>query len=391
MADDIVLPIPNLSAAQNLFILSNPSLSRLHDEARESALKAIKDDQMAPYYQLATSSSKPLLPLDSDLLTSMQEANTATLKSLDETLESATATEGESEISDALKARANFLTRIGEKDKAIEAQKLALEKTPGLGSRIDIVLTLVRIGYFWNDESLIVWGLDRAEKLIEEGGDWDRRNRLKVYQGQHLISNRQFKRGGELLLDALSTFTASELVSYNEFISLTAVAGALTLGRVDLKKKLINSPEVNQTLPELPVLGDVVKNLYECHYDKFFHALARVEQEILLPSRILSPHARFYVREMRILAYAQLLESYRSLTLESLAQAFGVSVDFVDSELSRFISTGRIHASIDRVHGVVETTKTSEVWGKKTLQFEQVIRQGDILLNEVQRLSKVLY
>lgn len=33
---------------------------------------------------------------------------------------------------------------------------------------------------------------------------------------------------------------------------------------------------------------------------------------------------------MRILAYAQLLESYRSLTLESLGQAFGVSEEFVD-------------------------------------------------------------
>lgn len=33
---------------------------------------------------------------------------------------------------------------------------------------------------------------------------------------------------------------------------------------------------------------------------------------------------------MRILAYAQLLESYRSLTLDSLARSFGVSVDFVD-------------------------------------------------------------
>lgn len=44
MADDIVLPIPNLSAAQNLFVLSNPSLSRLHNEAREAALKAIKED-----------------------------------------------------------------------------------------------------------------------------------------------------------------------------------------------------------------------------------------------------------------------------------------------------------------------------------------------------------
>lgn len=57
---------------------------------------------------------------------------------------------------------------------------------------------------------------------------------------------------------------------------------------------------------------------------------ATLEQTHLLPSRILSPHARYYVREMRILAYAQLLESYRSLTLESLAQAFGVGVDFVD-------------------------------------------------------------
>jgi len=34
---------------------------------------------------------------------------------------------------------------------------------------------------------------------------------------------------------------------------------------------------------------------------------------------------------MRILAYAQLLESYRSLTLDSLARAFGVTVEFVDT------------------------------------------------------------
>jgi hypothetical protein len=27
---------------------------------------------------------------------------------------------------------------------------------------------------------------------------------------------------------------------------------------------------VNQVLPEIPVLGDLVKNLYEYHYDKFF-------------------------------------------------------------------------------------------------------------------------
>lgn len=91
-----------------------------------------------------------------------------------------------------------------------------------------------------------------------------------------------------------------------------------------------------------------MKNLYDSHYDKFFLALGRphslfdnqaliltclsaaTEQTLLKPNRLLAPHARFYVREMRISAYNQLLESYRSLTLDSLARSFGVSTEFVD-------------------------------------------------------------
>ena len=38
----------------------------------------------------------------------------------------------------------------------------------------------------------------------------------------------------------------------------------------------------------------------------------------------------YYVREMRVIAYTQLLESYRSLTLQYMADAFGVSVVFID-------------------------------------------------------------
>ena len=110
-------------------------------------------------------------------------------------------------------------------------------------------------------------------RLTEEGGDWDRRNRLKVYNGLKLLSVRQFKRGGELLLDALSTFTATELISYNDFVTLTVISNALTLKRVDLKKKVIGAPEVNQVLPEIPVLGELIKSLYNCRYDKFFSAL----------------------------------------------------------------------------------------------------------------------
>ncbi|KDR79082.1 hypothetical protein GALMADRAFT_92899 [Galerina marginata CBS 339.88] len=352
---------------------------------------------MGPYYRNITSSSS-MLSLDTAFLAEMDKASEEEPKKLDERLAEAQKLEGESEISDALKARANYLTRIGDKEKSLEAQKLARKKTPDLCSHIDIVLTIVRIGFFFSDTDTVTTNMDKAEKLIDEGGDWDRRNRLKVYDGLHLISIRQFKRGGELLLDALSTFTETELLSYNDFVALTVISNSLALKRVDLKKRLIGAPEVNQVLPEIPVLGDLVKNLYECHYDKFFIALVAIcqskfihvstlEQTHLIPSRILSPHARFYVREMRILAYSQLLESYRSLALESLSGAFGVSVDLVDHELSRFIANGRLHCSIDKVRGIVETTRPS----LKNAQYETVVKQGDVLLNEVQRLSKVLY
>ncbi|KAG5463187.1 MAG: 26S proteasome non-ATPase regulatory subunit 6-like protein [Olpidium bornovanus] len=89
---------------------------------------------------------------------------------------------------------------------------------------------------------------------------------------------------------------------------------------------------------------------------------------------------------MRIKAYAQLLESYRSMTLESMAQAFGVGEEFIDSDLSRFIAAGRVNCVIDRVNGVVETNRPDA----KNAQYQQCIKQGDLLLNRVQKLSRVI-
>lgn len=45
MADEVVLPIPNLTIPQNLFVLSNPALKHLHDNARKDLLEGIKADR----------------------------------------------------------------------------------------------------------------------------------------------------------------------------------------------------------------------------------------------------------------------------------------------------------------------------------------------------------
>jgi 26S proteasome regulatory subunit N7 len=49
------------------------------------------------------------------------------------------------------------------------------------------------------------------------------------------------------------------------------------------------------------------------------------------------------------------------------------------SDLSRFIANGRLACTIDKVSGVITTTRTSAE--NKTVAYEQVVKQGDILLN----------
>lgn len=55
------------------------------------------------------------------------------------------------------------------------------------------------------------------------------------------------------------------------------------------------------------------------------------------------------------------------------------------SDLSRFIANGRLACTIDKVSGVITTTKTSAE--NKTVAYEQVVKQGDILLNGKHRID----
>ena len=60
-------------------------------------------------------------------------------------------------------------------------------------------------------------------------------------------------------------------------------------------------------------------------------------------------HTRYLIRELRILAYTQFLDAYKSVVMGTMATAFGVGEPFLDKELSRFIAAGRLNAKIDKV------------------------------------------
>lgn len=46
--------------------------------------------------------------------------------------------------------------------------------------------------------------------------------------------------------------------------------------------------------------------------------------------RLMSTHKKFVLKELRIMIYSQFLESYKSVTLGCMAEAFGVSEEFLD-------------------------------------------------------------
>ncbi len=58
-----------------------------------------------------------------------------------------------------------------------------------------------------------------------------------------------------------------------------------------------------------------------------------------------------------VCALTQFLESYKSVTLNSMASSFDVTSDFLDHEIAELIVAGRINAKIDKVAGVIETSR----------------------------------
>ncbi|KAJ5105632.1 hypothetical protein NUU61_002979 [Penicillium alfredii] len=483
-SDPQYIKYPDLALAQHVFNLSNPSCTpSIQQTSLKKLQDAITEYKMAPFYRhLAhpvegilnnsgegvpqhphnAGTSKPLLssnmlasrkspqtidfPWNEELYQSLVEDNKNELATFQKEEDDAEEAAGETEVQAARGKRAEFWARVGDKDKAIESHETLLEKTGFLGTKIDLVLAMIRIGLFFGDLVFVKKTIERAETLVESGGDWDRRNRLKAYKGLHLLTIRSYSLAAPLLLDSLSTFTSYELCSYSSLVIYSVLAGSLSLKRVDFKAKVVDAPEIrailgagedqlaalsgetsagpgardeemkdataskstpggattainlttlatgstSQAESEAPVdfspLANLVNSLYNGNYRSFFVGLAAVEDHFLTQDRYLHEHRAWFVREMRLRAYQQLLQSYRVVGLGSMANDFGVTVDYLDRDLARFISSNRIACTIDRVNGIIETNRPDD----KNKQYADVVKHGDSLITKIQKYGQAV-
>jgi 26S proteasome regulatory subunit N7 len=306
---------------------------------------------------------------------------------LDEQYQKCKEEEGDMEMLAVLRNKAEFLAKLCDQKAATEAYTEVYGQTATAGNKIDLCFARLRLSLFFNDDKTTAAVLGETATLIEKGGDWDRRNRLKAYRGVFELSRRQFNEAAGVLLDTLSTFTSTELCSYADVVRYAMTAGLIALPRTEIKSRMMDAPEVLALQTEMPDLVACVNSLYLSDYKTFFTSLGSVQQT-MLADRYLYKHAQFYVLALRVKAYNQLLSSYSSLSLSSMASSFGVSTEWLDADLARFIRAGKIQAVIDRVNGIVET-RSGQAGGKSVL-YERVIEEGDKLLNKLQKHQNAL-
>ena len=288
--------------------------------------------------------------------------------------------------------KASYIFQIGKiykeqkmYDQALNQFKETISKTQSFNTKIDSIFEISHIGLLEQNLDLLKEYLQKCKDLLKEGGDWEKKNRLKVYEGLYLIFNRNFKDAGKNFLDALMTFTSYELFDFKTFVFYTAVINIISVDRKTLKEKIIDNSDVLSCINDIPHLQKFLNTFYDGEYAEFFKELYHIIQ-VLKRDFYLSKHYNYFINEMRIKVYSQFLQSYKTVTMDNMAAVFGVSTNFIDRELSNFISQGRINAKIDKVSGIIETNHNEQ----NVDLYQAAIRDSDILISKIHKLSKLL-
>lgn len=187
--------VPCSQAPQRSFSTSHPHTPK-HQKKNKTALTPLYEHLCADLG----------LPKDEAKASAMRAANEQSLRELDAALRDAEENLGETEVRDALTARAAYLGRIGDRAAAAEAYAAAEAKTAGGGARADLLFAQARLAMLFDDWHAVKALLARARAATEAGGDWEHKNRLKVYEGALALRTRDFKRAAALLLDSVQTF-----------------------------------------------------------------------------------------------------------------------------------------------------------------------------------------
>jgi len=106
---------------------------------------------------------------------------------------------------------------------------------------MDIAFKMITIYIKKHNNIKIKENIDECYKLLEKGGDWERKNKLKVYEGIYCLIVRDFEAASKFFVYVIPTFNCPEIMSYEQVVTYSVLTSILYMDRVNLKKKIIDS------------------------------------------------------------------------------------------------------------------------------------------------------
>jgi 26S proteasome regulatory subunit N7 len=117
-------------------------------------------------------------------LENKQEFIDAEIKKFDEKIKYAEEVHGDTEVRDVIIEKAEFYTKVKQSVNAKETFLKALDKTIGVSKRLEVIMFILQIAFLDADVPEMKKYIDKSLKLLEEGGDWERKNKLKVFKNK---------------------------------------------------------------------------------------------------------------------------------------------------------------------------------------------------------------
>ena len=95
-------------------------------------------------------------------------------------------------------------------------------------------------------------------------------------------------------------------MSYDTLVFYAVITGLISLDRLNLKKKILDSSEAIVSLMKQPELKDYIESFYYCRYREFFINLLKIIERVKTDPYIKN-HTKYFIRETRVDVYAQFL------------------------------------------------------------------------------------
>lgn len=112
-----------------------------------------------------------------------------------------------------------------------EAEKVfreAYAKSGGASKKMEILFEILLMNIEKFDIDAVKKDVTLCKQLVEEGADWDKKNKLKIFEGVYCMLIRDLQRAATLLMSSIATFTCVELMSYRDFVFYTVVTALVT-------------------------------------------------------------------------------------------------------------------------------------------------------------------